>query len=115
MSLEGKEVPLETTEMERDLGVNVDAQLEFDKHIEMQVNKANKLLGMIQRSYTFLDFESMLQLYRSIIRPTKYEKDRKMIKGVQRSATKMVLQLKKARYEERLKAMGLPSIYYRRV
>ena len=41
--------------MEKDLGVNIDVQLTFSKHIEIQVNKANKILGMIRRSYEFLD------------------------------------------------------------
>jgi hypothetical protein len=40
------------TTMEKELGVNVDNELKFVKHIEAQVNKANK--GLIRRSYEYL-------------------------------------------------------------
>jgi hypothetical protein len=33
--------------MEKDLGVNIDNELKFSKHMEGQVNKANKRLGLI--------------------------------------------------------------------
>jgi hypothetical protein len=36
--------------MEKDLGVNVDNELKFSKHIEAQVNKDNQRLGLIIRS-----------------------------------------------------------------
>ena len=38
---------------------SLDVQLKFSKHIEIQVNKANKMLGMIRRSYEFLDGDSL--------------------------------------------------------
>lgn len=63
-------------------------------------------------------------LYKSLIRPLleyghvitypRYEKDYKLIEGVQRRATKMVPQLHKCTYTDRLKEMKLPSMYYRR-
>lgn len=55
-------VQLGTTQLERDLGVQVDCELKFSQHIETQVNKANKLLGLI-RSFYYLDSESMRLLY----------------------------------------------------
>lgn len=79
---------------------------------------------MIRRSYTYLDKDSMNTLYKSLIRPLleyghviaypRYEKDCKLIEGVQRRATKMVPQLHKCTYTDRLKEMKLPSMYYRR-
>ena len=47
-------VTLEVTECEKDLGVNVDPELKCSKHIELQVNKANNILGMIRGSYKYL-------------------------------------------------------------
>ena len=41
--------------LERDLGVNVDNELKFSRHIEIQVNKTNRILGLIRRSFEFLD------------------------------------------------------------
>ena len=55
--------------MEKDLGVSVDNELKFSKHIEAQVNKANKRLGLIRRSFEFLDAEAMKQLFVAVVRP----------------------------------------------
>ena len=44
----------------------------------------------------------------------RLEKDRDLIEGVQRRATKMVSEIKDLEYEERLKRMDLPSLRYRR-
>ena len=117
-------VELETARIEKDLGVQVDDQLKFTQHIEGQVNKANKILGMIRRSFTFLDQDMMKQLYVSMVRPLlefsnvawspRYSKDQNLLERVQKRATKMVPKLKKLSYENRLKAMDLPSLAYRR-
>ena len=61
--------PIEKTNLEKDLGVNIDAQLKFSKHIKIQVNKANKILGMIRRSYEFLDGDSLKRLFIALVRP----------------------------------------------
>ena len=61
--------PIEKTNLEKDLGVNIDVQLKFSKHIEIQVNKANKILGMIRRSYEFLDGDSLKILFVALVRP----------------------------------------------
>jgi len=124
MSSEVSNVVLEETMVEKDLGVNIDNQLKYSQHTEIKVNKANKLLGMIRRSYTYIDPESMTILYKSLIRPhleyahavtyPRYEKDANLIEGVQRRATKMIPQLKDLSYTERLTALKLPSMYYRR-
>ena len=61
---------LATTTSEKDLGVYVDTKLTFEKHIETVVNQANIMLGLIRRSYTYLDSQSLLKLYTSLVRPT---------------------------------------------
>ena len=40
----GEVIELENTILEKDLGVNVDNQLKFSNHIEMQVNKGGNSL-----------------------------------------------------------------------
>ena len=55
--------------VEKDLGVLVDKDLKFTQHIESQVKKANRLLGLIRRSFTFMDKECMKQLFTSLVRP----------------------------------------------
>ena len=44
-----KSVELQSTELEKDLSVNVDTSLKFSQHVEIQVNKANRLLGLVRR------------------------------------------------------------------
>ena len=57
---------LATTTSEKDLGVYVDAELTFEKHIETVVNQANRMRGLIRRSYTYLDSQSLLKLCTSL-------------------------------------------------
>jgi hypothetical protein len=109
--------------IEKDLGVNVDSELKYSKHIEAQVNKANKRLGLIRRSYEFLDAEAMKQLFVAVVRPNlefgnavwlpKLEKDKNLGESVRRRATRIILGLKGKPYEESLKSMKLPSLSYR--
>ena len=43
--------PLLETNLEKDVGVNVDKCLTFSNHLQYVANKANKILSMIKRSY----------------------------------------------------------------
>ena len=115
---------LESSEGEKDLGILVDHELKFSRHVETQVNKANKILGMVRRSYQYLDGETLRMLFTALIRPhlefanvawsPRYQKDKDLIEGVLRRASKMVPGLKNMCYEDRLKSMKLPSMEYRR-
>ena len=51
-------VQLGETELEKDLGA-LNPELKFSEHVERQVNKANRILGLIRRSYEFIDMEVM--------------------------------------------------------
>jgi hypothetical protein len=44
----GSYVTLESVETEKDIGVTIDAKLNFEKHIQTQVNKANQIVGIIR-------------------------------------------------------------------
>ena len=48
-------VPLQQVTEEKDLGVTFCEILEFDKHILNCVNKANKILGLVKHSFTYMD------------------------------------------------------------
>ena len=97
-------------------------QLKFSKHIEIQLNKDNKILGMIRRSYEFLDGDSLKILFIALVRPhLKYSnavwspcyiKDKKLMEIVQCIAIKLIPDLKELPYETRLKNLQLPSLYY---
>jgi hypothetical protein len=57
---DGNRIELEKSDEEKDIGVFVDENLSFNKHIQNQVNKANSIKGLIRRTYTYL--ESYLNL-----------------------------------------------------
>ena len=98
--------------------------MKFTAHIAHAVNKANQILGLIRRSFTYLDTALTKQLYTSMVQPhLEYgnvvwhpylKKDVDLLERVQRRAI-LVPVLSKLSYEERLKEMDLPSLVYRRI
>jgi hypothetical protein len=115
---------LQETKCEKDLGVYVDPSLNFSEHCQKVANKANRLVGIIRRSFRYLDGPMLKQLFIGLVRPhleyanvvwaPQYKKDEKIIENVQRRATKLVPELKHLEYEQRLEALSLPSLSYRR-
>ena len=115
---------LEPIREEKDLGVTVDADLKFHSHTTRVVNKANRILGMIKKSFVSLDAISLPVLYKAFIRPhleygnviwgPHFRDDQIKVERVQRRATKLIDHLRDLPYEERLNELKLPSLYYRR-
>ena len=113
------------TNEEKDLGVWFDTGLKFSSHISHAVAKSNQLLGLIKRSFVYKDIQSVKLLYTALVRPhleygnavwhPMYKKDIDLLEKVQRRATRMVPGLANFSYEERLEAMDLPSLAYRRL
>ena len=69
MTLSSGSVTLDQTTCERDLGVMVDNELQFDEHISEAVKKANAKLAIICRTFVYIDEKILLQLYTSLVRP----------------------------------------------
>ena len=119
------EVVLEKTVCERDLGVHVDPSLKFTQHCEKIVSKANRLVGLIRRSFDYIDCQMFSSLFKGLVRPhleygntvwsPLYKKDAILIENVQRRATKLVPELAELDYEDRLRRLNLPSLMYRRL
>ena len=61
-------IELENLDSIKDLGVTFDSQLNFVTHINDKVNKAYSILGIIRRNFTFLDKNSFLVIYKSLVR-----------------------------------------------
>ena len=61
-------IDLEFTEMEKDLDIHVDNKLRLRDHVEIAVAKANKILGLIQKLYEYLNAVSLKSLYTSLVR-----------------------------------------------
>jgi len=116
---------IRTSTAEKDLGVVVDNKLSFDQHINQAVNKANRLVGIIFRTFKDLGKDTFLPLYKTLVRPIlEYASPvwnpwkiahKKLLEGVQRRATKRVQGLKDLTYTDRLKYLGLPTLEYRRL
>ena len=116
---------LDVVNEEVDLGVTVDNQLKFSQHTDTKIAKSNKLLGMIRHTFKFLDAETLLLLYKSLIRPhVEYatpvwsphlKGDRDKIEKLQRRTTKLVPNLRDKPYEERLRVLKLPTLEFRRL
>ena len=60
---------LQFTNEEEDLGVITDSKLKFSSHMVNQVEKGNRLMGLIRRSYNFLEIVSFKYLFISLVRP----------------------------------------------
>ena len=109
---------------EKDLGIIMSNDLKQYKDVTNKVKKANKMLGMIKRTFSYLDKEILLRLYKAYVRPileycqqamSPYlQKDINEIEKVQRRATKLLHYLKDKSYEERLKDLDLHTLEYRR-
>ena len=55
-------------DIEAHLGVTMDSELSFDEHINIKIDTANKIVGIIRRSYRYLNCESFLPLYKCLVR-----------------------------------------------
>ena len=109
---------------EKDLGIWFKNNLKFDEHCNYVVNRSNKLLGLIKRTFKALEKESFLILYKSLIRSIlDYEgsvyypstkKNIQLIENIQRRATRILPELRGLTYCERLERLKLPILLYRR-
>ena len=110
---------------EIDLGVVFDTKLSLRNHIKMNINKANKLLVVMKRSFCAMDNTSFTLLNKAIVRahleyaatiwnPCKkaYIDD---FEKVQLRATKLLLSISHLCYPELLAALCLPTFAYRRI
>ena len=115
---------LTTVTSEKDLGITFQHDMKFDIHINNIVNKANRLLGLVKRTFSYMDRDTFLIIYKSIIRPIidygdsvwnpSLKKHIQMIENIQRRGTKLVPELININYTDRLKMLNLPTLKYRR-
>ena len=124
---EGGSVDFEVVPHEKDIGVTIDGKLNFEKHIQIQINKASMMVGIIRRSFKFMDMETFCLLFKALVRPhleyasrvwSPYKKKHiESIGNVQRTcrATKMLPGLSYLSYEDRRRKLKLPNLEYRRM
>ena len=113
------------TEKEKDLGIIIDDKLNFDAHIDTQVQKANSIMGLIRRTFTFLDGNIFTRLFKALVRPhleyghvvwhPSLIRQKKSIENVLRRATKMLPCCKDLSYKDRLLKLNIPCMIYRKL
>ena len=121
----GLRVPLEETNCEKDLGILISDDLRWKNHINSIAAKANRVLGMLLKTFTSRDMNLWKLLYVSLVRPhlefasTVWNPylvgDIETLEKVQRRATRISPEMRSLEYEDRLKRWGLTSLKERRV
>jgi predicted component of type VI protein secretion system len=116
---------IKSSKVECDLGIQVMDNLKSTEQCNGVVKKANKIVGLINRSFEYKTEKIMTKLYKSLVRPileygvqawSPYHKTNiDKLERVQRRATKSIPGLKYKEYEERLKRLNLTSLKDRRV
>ena len=109
---------------EKDLGVVFDKDLKFTSHVNQIVMKANRVLGIIKRTFASRDANTIRLLYVTLVRPIldyastvwnpHLMKNIRKLEAVQRRATKLIPSFYNLTYSERLQELNLPSLLYRR-
>jgi len=60
---------LEDVNQEKDLGIIITNDLKPSAHCTQNYTKANRMLGMIARTFSARDQHILLSLYKSVVRP----------------------------------------------
>ena len=59
-------VEIESVTCKKDQGIIVDKSLKFSRHIDSVVKKANKIMGLIRRTFDYLDINTFRALFTTI-------------------------------------------------
>ena len=61
--------PVSTAPFQKHLGLFLDKKLNFGHHLNEKISKANKIIGLIKRLNYHLPRKSLLNIYKSFVRP----------------------------------------------
>ena len=99
--------------------------LKFHEHTNLTITKANRVLGLIRKTFYCREPDIVTKLFKSLIRPIlehgnltwgpHYVADQQAVEGVQQRATKLISSISHCPYPERLRILNLPSLNYRRL
>jgi len=121
-SMRGHQLDVVTTE--KDLGVLICSNLKVAEHCYEAYCKANRMLGLLKWTVKYRNPDTMVRLYKSIIRPylessspawsPHYRKDKLLLERVQHRFTLLFDDLKLLEYQERLVKLKLWTLEERR-
>ncbi len=110
-------VKLDSVQCVKHLSVSNSSNVKFPQQCKDAASKANRMLGFINRNFSFKNKDIILPLYISLVRPhleyavqfwsPHHTKDITKLEAVQRRATKMITSLSNKFYEERLSSLNL--------
>ena len=101
------------TTVKNDLGVTISGDMKVSEQCGIAASKGNQHFWLIRRNVTYKDKRQIIHLYKAIVRhhfeyciQTYRKKDIDTLQRIQRSATKMIPELRDLSYEERLTEYG---------
>ena len=116
---------IEVTECEIDKIVYLTSSLEWRDQCRYAAAKANRVLGMLNKTFVSRDKEIWKKLYTSLVRPhleyaasvwnPNRAKDIKLIEKVQERASRIPTELRDMNYENRLKEWNITRLKDKRV
>ena len=114
-------VNIKVVDHEKDLGFIYQENLKFDLHISFVVNKANRILGLIKRSFVFMDKSTFYACINhwwdhtwTMVIWFGFLCLRNIHAPLKRRATRILSTLRHLSYSERLQELNLPTLLYRR-
>ena len=115
---------IEKSLVERDLGLMVSSDLKWITQVDKAIKSAKAIIAQLRNSFTYFDAELVRLLYVSLVRPhLEYavpvwnpylKKDIDKLEDIQHKATRLVPELRKKEYRERLSKLRLTTLETRR-
>ena len=112
------------TQMVKDLGVTVSAELSWTPHVNMIAERAGKVASWVLSAFKTRDKATMMTLYKSLVRShleyccplwnCSKIMDIQQLEGMQRTFTSKIDGIQHLNYWQRLKALDLMSLQRRR-
>ncbi|KAF2346656.1 Reverse transcriptase domain [Trinorchestia longiramus] len=119
------DIPIETVQQQRDIGVIVTENLKHDRQVEKIVKNASRIIGFTARNFEYKSKNIILPLYKASVRPhleyavqfwsPTLRKNINKMEKIQRKATKMIPELRNLSYERRLQRLEIIFLEQRKL